>query len=311
MTARPVATRPLVSVVLPCYNQARFLPDALDSLFRQPYRPIEAIVVDDGSDEDVRRYMDAFPGARYVRQANSGVSAARNAGFAASGGEYVVFLDCDDRLTPESLCVQLRALDQHPDALAAVGLCSVIGADGEPRRYRQQPPVADDAFFELLQGNFIWMPAQVLYRRHAFAASGGFDSAVNACADYDLYLRLARLGRLACHRAVVAEYRQHDANMSRNATLMLETVLAVLDRQSGAVHDHPAYRAARDRGRRFWREFYGEQIVEEIRARLHRPGRRLTVLPALLTLLRHHPAVVGRQLWRKLHVSLRAHRAHS
>ncbi|MGE5362055.1 MAG: glycosyltransferase, partial [Bacteroidales bacterium] len=227
----PYDVRPLVSVIIPCYNQAAYLAQAIESALAQQYRHVEVVVVDDGSDEDVAGVVARYAGVRYVRQRNRGVSAARNHGFSVSGGDYVVFLDSDDRLTSSALCDQLRELEANSDAVAAVGLSMLIDADGGPLPFDQQPPVGYDAYCELLARNFVWMPAQVLYRRQPFAASGGFDSSVNACADYDLYLRLARTCRLVCHRAVVAQYRVHRNSMSRNAARMLRAALVVLARQ--------------------------------------------------------------------------------
>ena len=92
---------PVVSVVIPCYRQAHFLPDAIESVLAQTYPHFEIIVVDDGSPDDTRAVAGRYPGVRCLRQRNRGLSAARNAGLAASIGTYVVFLDADDRLTPE------------------------------------------------------------------------------------------------------------------------------------------------------------------------------------------------------------------
>src|ERR687890_856397 len=93
----------LVSVVIPCYNQAHFLGEAIESVLAQSYPRFEIIVVDDGSTDDTSKVAARHPGGRYVYQNNQGVSAARNSGLARSEGEYVVFLDADDRLLPEAL----------------------------------------------------------------------------------------------------------------------------------------------------------------------------------------------------------------
>src|SRR4029450_1113854 len=91
---------PKVSVVIPCYRQAHFLTEAIASALRQSYSNLEIIVVDDGSPDNTEEVVRRFPGVRYIRQRNQGLAAARNAGVRASTGDFVIFLDADDRLVP-------------------------------------------------------------------------------------------------------------------------------------------------------------------------------------------------------------------
>src|SRR5215831_17387476 len=93
----------LVSVIIPCYKQAYFLPDSIGSVLAQTYPGTELIVVDDGSPDNVSELVERYPGARCVQQENRGLAEARNAGFRASTGAYVVFLDADDRLIPNAV----------------------------------------------------------------------------------------------------------------------------------------------------------------------------------------------------------------
>ncbi len=290
----------LVSIVIPCYNQGRYIQDAVASASAQSHQPLEVIVVDDGSTEDIRSIVAACPGIRYVRQENHGVSAARNTGFQRSRGTYLVFLDSDDRLAPHAVRTGLQALGQSPEAAAAVGLCRVIGSAGEARPFTQEAGINGDTYEGLLRRNFIWMPAQVIYRRDAFASLAGFDTSVDACADYDMYLRLARVYRVAVHRDVVAEYRQHGDNMSADAVKMLRCARAVLKRQWPYASSRPDYVRAYAEGRRFWSEFYGEQVVEEIRAGVKTPGARTRAVCAAMLLLRYHPGGFAHHLRRKL-----------
>src|SRR5918995_1252705 len=111
----------LVSVVIPCYNQAHFLVEAIESVLAQSYPRFEIVVVDDGSTDDTSEVAARYPGVRYVYQNNQGVSAARNSGLARSEGEYVVFLDADDRLLPEALEAGLRCLEARPECAFVSG----------------------------------------------------------------------------------------------------------------------------------------------------------------------------------------------
>jgi glycosyltransferase involved in cell wall biosynthesis len=228
------------------------------------------------------------------------VSAARNRGFLRSRGSYLVFLDADDRLAPRGIVDGLDAFKQVPDAAAAVGLSRIIDEDGAPVPFEQQGLVDEDPYRELLRSNFIWMPAQVLYRRDAFSSLGGFDRRVDACADYDLYLRTARTCRLAVHRCIVADYRTHDANMSADAALMLRSVLRVLERQRPYTKGIARYQEAQAAGRRFWRKYYEPGVIEQIRLRARTPGSRASLLRTAAVLLRHHPAAFATHLRRNL-----------
>lgn len=114
---------PLVSIIVPCYRQAEFLPEAIDSALGQTYRPVEVIVVNDGSPDHTeavaQRYGDRI---RYLARANGGVSAARNTGIAHAQGQYVKFLDADDSLHPEALAWQTAALEGHDQRVSMTGV---------------------------------------------------------------------------------------------------------------------------------------------------------------------------------------------
>ena len=292
--------RGLASIVIPAYNPGRYLEEALESAVAQSYPRVEIVVVDDGSTEDIATTVRRTPGIRFLRQANLGVAAARDAGAAASKGRYLVFLDADDRLRPDAVEVGIRELEKDPAAAFASGLCQPIGAAGESLPFRQQPELQGEAYVAMLRSNFIWMPAQVVYRREAFEAAGGFYPALSACADYDLYLHLTRAHPVVCHRHVVADYRFHHKNMSADLALMLASALGAIDRQWPYVKNHAAYRHAYWEGRRFWREFYGSGLVEEIRAGLKAPGSRFRAVRGAAILFRHHPLEALRQFGRKL-----------
>lgn len=300
MSGEASKVRPLVSVIIPAFNPGPYLAQAVESALAQSHRPIEVLVVDDGSTENVEAVVRRWPEVRYLRQPNRGVSAARNLGARESRGEFLVFLDADDRLLPHAVSTGLGRLASRPAAALAAGLCRPIAADGRRLPFRQQPEVRRDPYQEMLEANFIWMPAQVLYRRQAFEASGGFDSSVNASADYDLYLRVTRVAPIVCHRREVAEYRFHERNMSGNKALMLASTLQVLARQWPHVRSRSAYRQSFRKGRRFWQEYYGSGLVEEIRAGIRTPHARYRALRDGVVLLRHHPVEALRQVGRKL-----------
>ncbi len=106
---------PLVTVVIPVYNCAKYLTEALDSVFAQTYRPIEVIVVDDGSTDDSADIVRNYPEVRYFYQSNQGVAVARNVAIAAAEGEFIAFIDADDIWKPHKLSLQITYMLEHPD----------------------------------------------------------------------------------------------------------------------------------------------------------------------------------------------------
>ena len=122
----------LVSVIIPCYNQARFLSEAIESVLAQSHRHFEIVVVDDGSSDRPEDVVASYSGVRCIRQANQGPSAARNVGIRASRGDYLVFLDADDRLLPEALTVGLEELNANAECTFVYGHCTFISSTGYP-----------------------------------------------------------------------------------------------------------------------------------------------------------------------------------
>jgi len=229
-----------VSVIIPCYNQAHYLGDALASVAAKTHGRPEVIVVDDGSTDNTVEVAERYPGVRYVRQDNAGLAAARNTGIRHSTGEYLFFLDFDDRLLPSAFRVGLTALAARPGHAFVYGGWRLIGADGTVMPTPEPAQVDDDPYRGLLRMCFISTPAAVMYRRAAVAA-GGFDTAVSPSADYNLYLRLTRRWPVYCHGELVAEYRRHGANMTLDRAMMLQAELKVLRTQRPYVRrrHHP------------------------------------------------------------------------
>src|SRR2546430_6174963 len=122
----------LVSVIIPCYNQAHFLHEAIQSALAQTYSHREIFIVDDGSTDNTAEITAGFGGVRYICQENSGVSTARNKALKESRGEYLVFLDADDRLLPEALVIGVDWLGQHPQCGFASGPSRFLTPGGGP-----------------------------------------------------------------------------------------------------------------------------------------------------------------------------------
>jgi glycosyltransferase involved in cell wall biosynthesis len=278
----------LVSVVIPCYNQGHFLGEAIESVRAQTYPCVEIIVVDDGSTDDTAAIARAA-GTRYIYQANAGLASARNLGFRTSQGDYLVFLDADDRLLPDAIQAGWQALRDYPEAAIVYGGYRNVTVDGaEVCAVQRSMPRGADPFLLLLQENVIGMHGAVTYRRDVLAKMNGFNPALRRCEDYDLYLRIAREYPIHSHGEVVAEYRRHSQSMSNDHVGMLTHALGILRGQRDQVRDSPEYMAAWQSGMRNWRLYYGSKMISDVAVSLERRAWG-SVARTSLEVLRHNP----------------------
>src|SRR5437764_11995107 len=261
---------PLVSVVTPCYNQAHFLRDAIESILAQTYPRIELVVVDDGSLDNTAAVVADYPVARCVRQGNRGVAEARNVGFGVTNGEYILFVDADDRLAPNAVQTHLRCFAEHPTAGFVVGAIENITSDGSYRGTPHSPVLESEQYEHLLRANHIANTIAVMFRRSVFEALGGFTGYFSPAEDYELLLRAARAFPSAHHSTVVAYYRRHATNTSRKGVIMLQAMRRVMRSQREVVKGNPRLEAAWRKGDNYWREFFGGVTVKETYAHLRR-----------------------------------------
>ncbi len=181
---------PLVTVIIPCFNYGKYLPEAFESIRLQDYPNIEIIVVDDGSTDNTKDITEKNQKARYIYQINQGLSAARNTGIKNSKGELIIFLDADDLLLPDAINTNLYYLKQNEELAFVSGAFEMrFTESGEIVNKIQE--VKSDHYSQLLKGNYIGVPAAVLYRRWIFDEML-FDISLKNCQDYDLYLKIAR-----------------------------------------------------------------------------------------------------------------------
>jgi glycosyltransferase involved in cell wall biosynthesis len=182
--------KPLVSVIIPTYNRGWVLTEAIDSVLAQDFQDYELIVVDDGSTDNTREVLDTYGQDIIVlRQANKGVSAARNRGIAAAGGQLVAFLDSDDLWLPRKLSRQVDFFKLNPDAV--INQTEEIwirnGVRVNPKDRHRKP---SGMIFERSLGLCLVSPSAVMIKKTLFDAVGVFDGNLPACEDYDLWLRI-------------------------------------------------------------------------------------------------------------------------
>lgn len=252
-----------VSVIIPCYRQAHFLSEAIESAVAQSH-PAEIVVVDDGSPDNTAEVAAAYPQVRYVRQENRGVAEARNSGFRASSGKYVMFLDADDRLTSDAIGGHLKCFAEHPEAQLVVGDIDHITEDGSYLRSPRWPVLTANFYEELLKVNHVANMIAVMMRREVIAHLGGFETSCSPAEDYRLLLRAIRNFPSAHHRTVVAQYRLYPTSVSRNGAVMLAALHRVMALEWPLVEGNPALERAHHIGALCWRDHYGGVAIEEL-----------------------------------------------
>ncbi len=256
--------QPLVSVVIPCYKQAHLLPDAIESALAQSHPRIEVLVVDDGSPDETAAVARRYPDVRSVGQENQGLGAARNTGFRASKGDYVLFLDADDRLTRAAVAAHLACFARNPDAGFVVGDIDNIALDGSHLSSPRWPLLQGDVYSDILKVNHVANTIAVMFRRGVLEDLGGFDITYSPSEDVELLLRAARKFPSAHHRSTVAEYRRYPNTLSRRGAVMLPAILKVMRLQKPVVRGNPALMRAKRQGEAYWRDYFGKETAKQL-----------------------------------------------
>lgn len=232
-----------VSVVVPCFNYARFLGRAVDSALSQSVRPLEIIIVDDGSTDETpciaQEYANRESCVRYLRQENAGLPAARNSGIAKALYDYVAFLDADDEWQPEFLARCTEAIIKLPDDFGLVASrFSFMDRDGAALPLRRLPPAASA---EVTCADLViktrFFPSAVLAKKEVFSRCGTFDVSLRSSEDREMWIRVAARYRLWLLEEALVRIRRHPDNMSKNAARMKANVFRVLTKsyKSGLV----------------------------------------------------------------------------
>jgi len=229
-----------VAAIIPVFG-ARFLAQALESVFFQSHPPDDVIVVDDGSPDPqaVRRAVAPYGDrVRLVRQNNQGAGAARNAGIAATSAGFIAFLDADDRWLPHFILEQIGTFEAEPEL-------DLVYADGlyvghtplAGRRFMSVCPSDGRVTLEsLVAQQCTVLLSSVVARRDAILSVGGFDTTLRRGQDFDLWIRMARRGaRMQYQRKVLTLHRRHEDALSGTPLNQIERPLAVLRKTAATM----------------------------------------------------------------------------
>ncbi len=236
---------PKVSVIIPTYNRAHFIAEAIQSVLDQTFTDFEIIVVDDGSTDNTKNVVDGFkdPRIKYIYQENRGVANARNTSIKASSGEHIAFLDSDDMWLPENLELKVKLLDACPDAALVSSDYYIFDSDtgATLRRFWDNRPYR--YLLELAEGTrqpvafaTLLTPTVALVRRHVFDEVGYFDESLQGSDDWDMWLRILPHFPIKMINLPLARYRQHNAQLTTtNPTRRYLAEVAMLNK---AIRDY-------------------------------------------------------------------------
>ena len=232
---------PLVSAIIPAYNQAHYLADAITSVSRQTFDGYEIIVVDDGSTDETPLVAQRFGKLiRYIRQSNQGLAGARNTGIQQAWGEYIALLDCDDQWLPTFLQDMLVFAEQNPQADIYYSGWRYMDADSHdlPQAACTRVFLPETMYAEMLRTNVLNV-CSVLLRRSVVIEAGLFDVSFRRLEDWELWLRLLRAGRtfVGLPKSLV-RYRLHASSLSRDPASMQQAALDVAVKLFGPDDGH-------------------------------------------------------------------------
>lgn len=279
-----------VSVIIPAYNAAGFIRKAVDSVLSQTWTNREIIVVNDGSSDHTLKVLESYENKiNIVNKVNGGLPGARNRGILAATGEYVAFLDADDRWLPGKLERQAEILATEPN----VGFCSthtlVETPDGTASGEWTCPCIEGTLLKTLFlrNGAIPGSGSGVMARRSLFEHAGLFDESLRSLEDIDMWMRLAAITDYACVHEPLTVIIKHPDSMSRNLDTMRAAALWVMQKNRGLL-------APEDRGK-LWRAGYANVLADYAKWE-YRAGRRMQAMSHLLQGFGHSPIHSGRMI---------------
>lgn len=236
--------KPLISVIIPAYNCARYLDGAIQSVINQSFKDIEIIVIDDGSTDNTADIIKPFTGhIKYYRQENKGAASARNHGIKLSSGKYIAFLDSDDLWEPHKLAAQLNILENQPDFPVVHTNASTIDQDGNmilksanEKRQSHNGMIFEEFFLKNIS---VILTSSAIIDRKCLETTGLFDDAFPVLQDYDFFLRLSWSHPVFFIKEPLVKYRVRPYSLTRtNAMRNIHDSEKILEK---TISEHPDF----------------------------------------------------------------------
>ncbi|HEX3074064.1 MAG TPA: glycosyltransferase [Ignavibacteriales bacterium] len=210
--------KPFVSVCIPTYNRAKYIKQAVESALKQNYENFEVVVVDDGSTDDTKEALAEIKNGRlkYYAKEHSGAPATRNLAIENARGEYILWLDSDDTLSPDTLALYMKALRENPDADVFYGNIVITDENLKPHqliKYADWQNRNNELLNKFVEENPIPNPG-VLIKKSLYEKYGRYDLAYRRAHDYEWFSRICSAAKFKHVDAVSAYWRWHNSNMS-------------------------------------------------------------------------------------------------
>ena len=229
-----------VSVIIPVFNGASTIAETVESVVSQTFQDIEIIVINDGSTDETLTVLSQFadPRIRVFSYENAGSSQARNHGIKKATGEFITFIDADDLWSADKVELQLKALENDPDAGVAYSWTTFIDEAGCVL-YHQTPAYDEgDIYPALLVKNFMCSGSNILARRSVITAAGEFDTHLSSVVDWEYYLRLAAHCQFALVKKHQVFYRKSSTSISGNLPQVESNSVEVINRAFQQAPQH-------------------------------------------------------------------------
>jgi glycosyltransferase involved in cell wall biosynthesis len=290
--------RPLVSVIIPAYNGQEYIREAIESALGQTYRPIEILVIDDGSPVSMTEAVSGFgPEVRYLRQENGGTASARNLGWRSASGEFIALLDQDDLWLPLKLERQVPRFAEDPRIGLVTAWMEVFDTNTGEAKGTYQPP-AEMTVHDML-GHELPPVQTMIFRRSALEKIGGFDASLRGTDDWDVNIRLAAEYRVVTVEEVLGRARMHGAQQGSNGEQMYRNSMRVLEKNSRVHGDCAECRQALRKSRKLVREYHSLYIKGRARAAWNE-GRYTAAITRAARAFWQHPPLFTQALGRAL-----------
>jgi len=221
-----------VSVVMPVYNCAQYLREAVESILNQTFQDFEFIIVNDGSTDESPKILNEYANkdsrVKIINQPNSGIVVALNKGLFEAKGEWVFRLDGDDIALPYRFAIQVEAIRKKPSLVLLGGWCQQINSEGIPLKINRYPSEHDELVNALEKGLAFFPHSSACFRRDIVMELGGYSKRFRLEAeDYDLWLRLSSIGESGCCRNVILKLRKHPESISNLYTGHMQQAAAI------------------------------------------------------------------------------------
>ncbi len=243
---------PKVSVVIPAYNSIAYLPEAIESVFKQTFTDFEVLIIDDGSSDQTVEWASQITDSRVklISQKNQGVSGARNTGIAHAQGEYVALLDADDIWEPTKLEKQVLRLEGNPKVGLVDTWAVLADEQGKPTGKVFGSSKEDDVWKRLVEFKTVCCCGSTsLIRRSCFETVGVFERDLHLLEDLDMFIRIAEHYSFAVVKEPLTRYREHPNNTSKNCQGVLEAFRTIIEKAFQSAPAELLYLRGRGYGR--------------------------------------------------------------